>query len=272
MHPQPAETRPAPTSPPTTDPGPAMPHGPLEPVFDDIWFVRGGWDMPVPLKPRISRSMTVIRDPDSGELTLVNSMRLSAQGLDALDALGPVRHVIRLASMHGADDGFYRDRYGATVYALKGTRYGKGLAAEVEADAAYFDPDAWYDVGDTLPIADAEVHVMESPSMREASILLRREGGILLSGDYFHNTPTPDAFTNRVAGLGMRLFGLARPCNMGVGWVMMTRPSGDDLRGLLELDFEHVLPVHGLPVIGDAKARYRPAIEKFARKADKRAR
>lgn len=44
---------------------PAMPHGPIEPVFDGIWFVRGGWDMPFRLKPRISRSMTIIRHPGS---------------------------------------------------------------------------------------------------------------------------------------------------------------------------------------------------------------
>lgn len=108
---------------------------------------------------------------------------------------------------------------------------------------------------------------MGSPRLREAFILLRRDGGILLSGDDFHNTPAPDEFTNRLSRLGMRLLRLARPCNMGVGWVMLTRPSRADLLGLLDLEFEHVLPIHGLPVIGDAKSRDRPAIETFARKA-----
>lgn len=108
---------------------------------------------------------------------------------------------------------------------------------------------------------------MESPRLREASILLRREGGILLSGDYFHNTPEPDEFTNGLTKVGMKLLGLARPCNMGVGWLMFTKPDRADLLSLLELPFSHVLPIHGLPVIGDAKEKYRPAIEKFAKKA-----
>ncbi len=250
----------------TTTP-PALPHGELEPIFENIWFVRGGWPMPVPGRPRISRSMTVLRDAASGELTLVNSMRLSEGGLAALEALGPVKHVIRLASMHGADDGFYRERYGATIYALQGTHYSRGLTARAREEDAYFRPDVYFDRDSALPVRDATVHVMSSPSMREASLLLAREGGVLLSGDFFHNTPRPDEFTNRLAAAGMRLLGLARPCNMGVGWVMMTKPSRVELLSLLELPFEHVLPIHGEPVLGDARERYRPAIERFARRA-----
>ncbi len=246
---------------------PAFPHSKLTPVFDDIWFVRGGWIMPVPLKPRISRSMTILRDPATGDVTLVSSMRLSEEGLRALEDLGPVKHVIRLASMHGADDGFYRDRYGATVYALRETSYTSGLTAQASPEDSYFAPDVCFETGNDLPISDATVHIMESPSLRESSILLARDGGILLSGDYFHNTPVPDEFTNVLAGVGMRVLGLARECNIGVGWMMMTKPSREDLLGLLDLSFEHVLPIHGLPVIGNAKERYRPAIERFARKA-----
>lgn len=247
----------------------AQPHGALERVFEDIWYVRGGWPMPVPGKPRISRSMTVLRDPRTGDITLVNSMRLSEAGLRVLEDLGPVRHVVRLASMHGADDGFYRARYGAEVHALRGSVYARGLT--VKPTESYFTPDAYYDVDDPPPIPGARVYVMESPKLREASILLDRDGGILLSGDFFHNTPEPDEFTNALSSIGMRLLGLARPCNMGVGWVMMTKPDATDLRELLEIPFEHVLPIHGLPVIGDARARYRAAIETFARRARPRA-
>ena len=243
------------------------PHGLLEQVFDDIWLVRGGWPMPVPFKPRISRSMTVVRDAETGNLTLINSMRLSEQGLAHLESLGPIKHVIRLASMHGADDGFYRQRYSARVWALRGTVYSRGLTADVDEDSSYFEPDEWYDVTTPLPSTGAEVHVMDSPKLREASILLPRDGGILLSGDFFHNTPRPDEHTNTVAAVAMRAFGLTRPCNLGVGWVMMCKPSAKDLRGLLDISFEHVLPIHGLPVIGGAKDHYRPAIERFAKRA-----
>ncbi len=244
-----------------------FPHSALSQVFENIWFVRGGWDMPVPLKPRISRSMIVIRDSSDGSLTLVNSIKMSNKGLAELEAIGPVKRVIRLASMHGADDAFYRERYGATVYALKGTYYTRGLTTDVNPEQSYFKPDVYFDEQTGVPIADSCVHVLHSAKLKEASILLNRDGGILLSGDFFHNTPQPDEFTNKIAKVGMRLFGLARACNIGVGWWMMAQPSAKDLRSLLALPFEHVLPIHGEPVIGQARSRYLPAIEKYAAKS-----
>ncbi len=246
----------------------AFPHSALKKVFDNIWFVRGGWDMPVPLKPRISRSMVVIRDGEDGSLTLVNSMKLSQQGLSELDALGSVKQVIRLASMHGADDAFYKERYGAKVYALRGTEYTSGLTVDADPEKSYFKPDVYFDKNTGVPLADSSVYVLHSARLKEASILLNRDGGILLSGDYFHNTPCPDEFTNLLAKIGMRLFGLAKACNIGVGWWMMTQPDGKEMRALLDIPFEHVLPIHGEPVIGNARQRFRPAVEKYAAKAE----
>ena len=34
-----------------------------------------------------------------------------------------------------------------------------------------------------------------------------------------------------------------------------------DMRSVLQLDFEHVLPCHASPVMGDAKSRYRLVLE-----------
>ncbi|WP_196140507.1 hypothetical protein [Aliikangiella sp. G2MR2-5] len=244
-----------------------FPHGELEQVFPNIWFVQGGWDMPVPLKPRISRSMVIIRHSQDS-ITLVNSMRLNDEGLKQLEALGRVENVIRLASMHGADDNFYRERYGAKVYALKGTQYTRGLTVDIENTKSYLQPDFWFDEKTRLPIPEAKVWVMRSPKLKEACLLLPQHNGILLSGDMLHNTPRPNSFTNITAKLFMRLFGLARSYNIGVGWWHMTKPSGDELRQLLTLPFEHVLPIHGEPVIGNAKNKYRKAIERFASRSD----
>ena len=61
----------------------AMPHGPLEEVFPDVFFVTGTmrgeffgstW--------QFSRNMTVVREGD--DLTIVNSVRLGDDGLRAL--------------------------------------------------------------------------------------------------------------------------------------------------------------------------------------------
>jgi len=244
-----------------------FPHGKLKQVFDNIWFVQGGWDMPVPFKPRISRSMTVIRNPDNGELTLVNSMRLSESGLSELDNLGRVKHIIRLASLHGADDSFYQNRYKARVYALKGTFYKRGLTSEASASDSYFTADEYFDEHSVLPIPDAKVYVLKSPKLREASLLLKRENGILLSGDFFHNNPKPDEFFNGLGKFLMGLFRLSKPYNVGVGWFMQMKPKRAEFLSILEIPFEHVLPIHGIPVIGHAKEHYRPVVEAFAAKA-----
>lgn len=43
-------------------------------------------------------------------------MRLSDASLGQLDALGNVRHVLRLGDFHGLDDRFYVDRYQAEFW------------------------------------------------------------------------------------------------------------------------------------------------------------
>ena len=91
---------------------PALPHGSLAQVFDDVWFVTGT-SRPtfMGMQWQYSRNMTVVRTGD--ELTLVNTVRLDDAGLTALDRLGRVRHVIKLGAFHGMDDAFYLDRNGA---------------------------------------------------------------------------------------------------------------------------------------------------------------
>ena len=40
----------------------------------------------------------------------------------------------------------------------------------------------------------------------------------------------------------------------------------NEVKAILDLEFEHVLPVHGGKVIGGAKEKYRPAIERVVSK------
>ena len=105
----------------------ALPHGSIEEVFPDVFCVTGTmqgeffgsmW--------QFSRNMTIVRE--AGRLTLINSVRLDAGGLAELDALGEVVNVVRIGDMHGIDDPFYVDLYGATFWALPGM----GIQAEVQ--------------------------------------------------------------------------------------------------------------------------------------------
>jgi len=88
---------------------PVYPHDPLEEIGMDVFMVRGS----VRMNPiiRISRNMAVIRE--AGELTLINPIRLNADGETQLKTLGAVRRIMRLGCFHGLDDPYYVDQFDA---------------------------------------------------------------------------------------------------------------------------------------------------------------
>jgi len=236
----------------------AMKHGEIRELFPDIFFVTG--TMTIAGKPMsFSRNMTIVRE--SGALTLINSVRLDERGLQALDALGRVANVIRLAGFHGMDDAFYKDRYDAKVWAVKGQTYVEGFDAGAEP---YFHADESIDAASELPVEGARLYEFNRATPSEAVLVLLRDGGILISGDSLQNWNRPDRYFSLMAKIMMRIGGFIKAYNVGPAWSKMTKPSSDDFTGLLDLRFEHVLPSHGEAVIGNAKELFRPAIEKAA--------
>lgn len=234
-------------------------HGELEELFDDVFFVMGSVRMPGPLPMLFSRNMVVLRDGES--LTLVHSLRLDDAGLRKLDKLGKVEHVVRLAGFHGKDDPFYKDRYGAKVWAVEGNTYARGFDnPKVEAADGYFQPDVYMNEDTELPVAGAQLVTLPCVT-GEGVLLLPRDGGILITGDALQNWASADPYFNFPAKVIMKLMGFLKPHNVGPGWLKQAKPELPPIRELLDLEFEHVLPVHGTPVIGDARAKFRPAVE-----------
>ncbi|MCA9714110.1 MAG: hypothetical protein H6713_24985 [Myxococcales bacterium] len=241
---------------------PVYPHGALEEVFPDIFVVKGSLRMPGPLPVRFSRNMVVIRQ--GGALTLVNSMRLDDAGLAALERLGTVAHVVRLAGFHGMDDPFYKRRYDAKIWAVKGMVYAPGFdAMKTPAERGYFHADVYADESTALPLEGAALICFDCKA-GEGVLRLDRDGGILVTGDSLQNWDRADRFFNWPATLMMRMMGFIKPYNLGPGWLKAAEPRADELASILTLEFEHVLPAHGVPVIGGAREKYRPAIERFA--------
>lgn len=235
----------------------AMPHGALREVFPDVFLVTGTLAMPGPLPVRFSRNMTVVREGE--RLVVINSVRLDDAGLRALDALGKVTDVIRIAGFHGMDDPFYKDRYGAKVWAVRGQRYTTGFDAN--APKTYLTADAEMDAGTALPLAGARLHVF-STKPPEAVLVLDRSGGVLVTGDSLQNWQQPDAYFSGFGKVMMRVMGFIKPFNVGPAWFKNAKPDHAELRAVLDLPFDHLLPAHGSPVVGGAKESYRPAIER----------
>ncbi|MCP4315941.1 MAG: hypothetical protein GY789_07980 [Hyphomicrobiales bacterium] len=234
----------------------AQRHGDLDEIFPGIYFVTGSVAMKGPPPMRFSRNMTVVAQ--DGELVLINSVRLDAAGLAALDALGNVKHVIRLAGFHGMDDPFYKDRYGATVWSVDGS-YFAGFDGKGET---YLTPDVRMDETTGLPLKNARLIDIKSAKTGEALLLIDREGGILVAGDCLQNWAKTNRYFNLPARLMMKMMGFIKPHNVGPGWLKGANPDRQELREtILALEFDHLLPAHGDPVIGGAKQHYRPALE-----------
>ena len=238
----------------------ALKHGDLEEVFENIFVVMGSLSFKKPLPMSFSRNMTVVRSGD--ELTLINSVRLDEQGLQQLDALGQVKHVVRLAGFHGMDDPFYKDHYGATIWSVDAP-YAIGTSTNPTPEEIYFQQDQTLTTSTELPIADAQIVAINSAKPKEALLLLRREGGILIAGDCLQNWAKPDKNFSFLAKIFMRKGGFIKPCAVGPAWLKFTKAEAAEIKGILGLEFEHVLPAHGTPVIGDAKEKYRPSISEL---------
>lgn len=237
---------------------PAPPHGEITEPFPDVFFVTGGVRM-APMMS-FSRNMTIVRQGD--RLVIIGSMRLSDAGLEALDELGTVTDVIRLAGFHGMDDPFYKDRYDAKVWVLEGMPYMKGFDAAKGTGEPYFEADVQMTVDTELPIAGASLYTF-STKPTEAILRLPGEGGILVTGDSLQNWGSTNRYFSLAGKVMMKMMGFIKPHNLGPGWLKIAKPSVQEVRGILDLDFEHVLPVHGEPVEGGAKGKFRGVIEAY---------
>ena len=236
---------------------PAGDHGDIKEIFDDIFLVTGSMTIPGRLPMRFSRNMTIIRN--NGMLTLINTVRLSEEGLKALEALGNVEHIIRIAGFHGVDDPFYHDRYKATLHSIDAP-YRRGFGGQSEP---YHQPDKVITEDSNIPVKGARLILIKSATPTEGLLLLDRDGGIVLAGDCFQNWASTDRFFSLPSKLIMRMLGFIKPHNVGPGWLRAANPDKAELKKLLQLDFTHLLPAHGAPVIGDAKAKYAPAINRL---------
>lgn len=222
----------------------ALPHGELTELLPDVFFVTGTsratflgrtW--------QFSRNMVVVRHGE--ELTLLNSVRLDAAGLARLDALGRTVAVLRLGAYHGIDDAFYLSRGPVSYLAPAGAPPADGARA---ADGA-LEP------GAALPMAGGQVFRFETSRVPEVLIWLPTGGGTLVSCDSLQNWVAPDAYFDAESAAGLAAMGFIGPANIGPGWRLAAEPQAEDFARLMTLDFANLLPGHGAPMLGDARAQ-----------------
>ncbi|MEM7157098.1 MAG: hypothetical protein AAF799_29870 [Myxococcota bacterium] len=221
----------------------ATPHGELQPIFDDAWFVTGT----VMLKPlvRLIRNMVVLRH--EGELTLVNAVRLNEEGERALDTLGRVAHVMKIGG-HGMDDAYYVDRYGAKRWSANAE---DGVAELTEATE--------------LPLPGVRVFRFRDVKIPETALHVDRDGGLVVTCDAVqHWAPHPLMSTG--AKIITAMLGFRNPAQIGPPWRKLQTPPGGTLRPdferLASLPFDKLIGGHGGLLPADASSVLRESIQR----------
>jgi hypothetical protein len=237
-------------------------HGPIETLFSDVWIVKGGSKMPLPIPVRITKTMTIVRNPENQELTLINAMRVSDSLLTEIERLGTVKNVITIGGGHGKDDGFYRDRFGATVYDIEGHQYVRQLGPKSDKNEVYMEANVHLNKETQLPLPNAELKIIQTNDTPEGVLVLSMEGGILVTGDSLQNTAGPNEYTNFLAKIIMKKKGFFHSYNVGPAWLEKVMPNATDMKSIfLDSEYENVIPGHGDPVVKGAKEKYRKAVE-----------
>ena len=231
----------------------ATPHGKIKEIFEDVFLVTGSVVMAPGIQ--LSRNMIIIREDTS--LTLISTVRLDDKGLQALEALGDVKHVVKLGAYHlgdnnGIDDPFYLNRYNAKLWAMPEMKHSTGLSTT-----------NFLTVGAELPFKDALLFSYETSKKPEGLLLINRAGGILISGDSLQNWLEPDEYFSEVAATAMKKFGFFRAANIGPKWLRACEAKASDFSQVLELEFSHLLPSHGRPIIATAKQEFSATISEL---------
>ena len=224
--------------------------GTVEQVFDDTWCAWGTVRyLPGVLFPR---NMTIIRE--RGALVVVHPILMPEQEQKRIDALGPIRHIVRLGASHGLDDAAYVRRYNPTVWAPPG----------VDQPVR---PDRELVPGGELPLAGASLFTFDSSRAPETAIHLTRHDGVLLTSESVQNWETKDgcSMLGKVMARAMGLKGRAR---IGPGWRKHSEPKDGtgfwrEFASLLALDFRHVLPGHGAPIKDTAREDLRAEVKRI---------
>ncbi len=231
---------------------PALPHDPIVEIAPDIFLVRGAINLNALL--RITRNMVIVRN--GNELTVINPVRLQPSEEMKLQEMGTVKHVMRSGPMHGMDDPYYVDTFGAEFWCQEG-------------GTTYLEPkiDHPLSEGCDLPFPNADLFCFRGTVQPESAILFKTGKGLLATcdavqhyGDYKHN--------NLPARLWMPFIGFPKTTIVGPVWIKIMTPEGQSLKTeferLLTLDFDAFVSAHGSFLTTGAKPAVSKAIEKVS--------
>lgn len=231
------------------------PHGKVEKIDENIFMVRGS----IKMNPivRITRNMVIVRQGD--EISLINPIRVSPEVESQIEALGKIKHIVRLGAFHGVDDTYYSEKYSTSMWSQSGgTTY---TVPEIDNEMS---------AGCQLPFLNAEVIEFNGSVEPECVLLIKVGKGLLLTCDAIQNYGDY-SYNNFAAKLLMPLIGFPKTTIVGPIWLKFMTPENQSLeaqfRKLLALEFDSLLAAHGTLLKTGAYIAVEKAIDKaFAEK------
>lgn len=226
--------------------------GTLQQVFDDVWWAWGT----VRVGPGVAfpRNMVLVREADGG-LVAIHPVMMPPAEQAKIEALGPIKHIVRLGAMHGMDDPAYVARYHPTTWAHPEMDLREGATRDRPLVA-----------GGATPIAGATAIEFASSLTPELVLHLPRHGGIVLACDAIQNWERA-AGVSLFARPAMRIMGFTGRACLGPRWRKLAEPKdGTGFRPVYEqiaaLEFQHAIGAHGSPMLGTARDDLRAAMAK----------
>ncbi len=225
----------------------------LEQLHDDLWSIKDRIRMPGGV--RIPRRMAIVRLGDGG-LWVHSPGRLTAERRQALDALGPVRHLVAPCLFHH----FFLERW-QEAYPEARLWAPDGLASKrpdltVHEALPPSAPPCWADVIDQRPLAGA-------PKVGETEFYHRPSRTLLLADLAFcvgKDEPLLTRLLFRLNG-GYGCLGCTRIFRWFASDTAAVRASAEAMLDAWEVERVHVS--HGDPVEQDAGPALRQALARL---------
>ena len=261
---------------PATYPGPWL-HGGLvrldEVAGPDEWWALEG-TVVVKDTLTLKRTMYVRRaGGEGGAVTICGPVRVSDDVEKQIAALGTVKHVVRVTSLHGVDDAYYVDKFKATAWAPAPLDVGGSASQRWPVDAL---PYSQYSEAEPPVEALGEgARVLMVPCKADKCVepvIFLSSAKAIISGDFIGSydmayskgivkgsplTRVSDLDVGLKSRIILRVLGLTKPAQTMKPFVSGRATSLADLKTfnarLLELDWDTLFSAHGAPIVGGAK-------------------
>lgn len=217
--------------------------------MDDVWTVQGSMRFKA---VDIPATMTVLRDPESGDVAILNSLRLDNATCDAIVALarpGAKVHVVRLGACHGKFDAWWMNQYPerCVMWVLPGYKLQDGLRLDHVL------------AKDSLPLADCSLFQFNLPKLEAAIWVQKKKLVVFCDAVVNMNSFEYCSFFFRPLFWWWGFYGSCHGPDLFYANDMRKNMSKEsvaaDYGRLQELDFDNYTSGHGPAEIGDARRK-----------------